>query len=372
MPTFTSSVEDETEEKTHSNNTGGAAPHVSFNKDKKEQNIETFEMLLEDDIDKLPDPECLIEDFLELATVSLWYGESGSRKTFVGIHTAECVARGMDWFSHAVKKGVVLYVYAEGKGGMKRRLKAWRKYHKVQSTPNLHVIAMPVHLITDRQKLTATIKKVADDTAMPVLIVIDTFSNCASGLNQDKQHEVEPALATAHNLTREYGCATMIIHHTNKSDKFNGSQAFRNHVDAMIEVSKDEQAATILHSVKARDLEPFSDIRLSAEIVEAYINEKTGKPVTSLVLKPAPTLYVVHQSKEDKLSPRQEQVLQSFGSEEKLYHTEWEERAKSLYGISSSTFGQALQALKKKGFVEVHKETAMYQRTSKGTEYEAA
>ena len=85
-----------------------------------------------------------------------------------------------------------------------------------------------------------TLKEMIATGEKPDVIIIDTFSNCTSGVDQNLQKEVEPVLHVCHDIRDTYDLQIMLIHHTNKEDGFNGSQAFKNHVDTMLKLSADK------------------------------------------------------------------------------------------------------------------------------------
>jgi hypothetical protein len=243
------------------------------------QGKQVFATLSEDDIEQFPDPEWQIAGILQTSTVSLIFGPSGTGKTFLGLDIAGHVARGMNWLGRRVKQSNVLYVFAEGKYGLKPRILAWRKHHEQNTSPNIRFIARPVQLVNDRQMLLDT---VAEQEVTPALIVIDTFSNCAVGMNQNDRADVFKVLSTAHDLVREHGCHVMIVHHTNRQDMVNGSAAFKNHVDTMVSLSRaSEDAPIIVHCEKQRDAEPFEDITLQLQVIQLYTDPETLEQVNS-------------------------------------------------------------------------------------------
>src|SRR5205823_5575759 len=144
--------------------------------------------------------------------------------------------------------------------------------YQLDPTDNITFIGLPVHLIENRQALFDTIEEMIEEEGKPDLLIIDTFSNCASGIDQNAQKEVEPVLRVCHEVKDTYNIQVMLIHHTNKSDGFNGSMAFRNHVDTMIELlpdDKDEKGTIWMKCAKQRDgAESFDPIKLRLHKVE--------------------------------------------------------------------------------------------------------
>jgi hypothetical protein len=76
-----------------------------------------FRMLSLEDIERLPDPEPLIDGLIDHGTVTKLVGESSKGKSFVAIDWSLCIATGRPWQGHGVRQGRVLYIAAEGAFG---------------------------------------------------------------------------------------------------------------------------------------------------------------------------------------------------------------------------------------------------------------
>jgi hypothetical protein len=69
----------------------------------------------------------LIEDLLDEGALSVIYGDSGSGKTFAALDMTFHVSAGLDWNGKKVKRGLAVYVAAEGGRRIKRRIAALKK-----------------------------------------------------------------------------------------------------------------------------------------------------------------------------------------------------------------------------------------------------
>jgi hypothetical protein len=72
----------------------------------------------------------LIEGVLDEGGLSVNYGDSGSGKTFVALDMGFHVGAGLDWNGKKVRRGLVVYVAAEGGKRIKRRIAALRKRYR--------------------------------------------------------------------------------------------------------------------------------------------------------------------------------------------------------------------------------------------------
>src|SRR5256885_6581622 len=146
---------------------------------------------IQDDIDALPDIEYLIGNTLQACGVSMIFGPSGTGKTFNALNIAYCIAHGIHWFGRPVKQGKVWYINTEGGHGLKLRTAAWRKECGRGKTPNIEFITWPVQLKDHYRELLDTLEE-ADEK--PSLLIVDNYSMCAVGTNQNDQMEVTQAL----------------------------------------------------------------------------------------------------------------------------------------------------------------------------------
>jgi AAA domain len=303
-----------------------------------------------DDIYALPDAFPLIAGVLEAGSVSMLYGVSGTGKTFTGLDLALSISHGIPWQGRAVQQGTTWYINTEGKRGLKKRLQAWYKEHETLEPPldAFKIIPWPLDLRVYTQELIETIN---EQEAPPTLIVVDNFSMCTPGIDQNKQEQVAPVLHLMNTIAADYNCHLLIIHHTNKTGDVNGTMAFRNHVDTMIELVKedtaDRESPILFRCMKARDTEPFRDIRTELKPVLLSINPETREMVTSCVVIPAE---VPVKEPHDGLKDVEQNILDILG-DRFLAYTEWQNESMKDLSISSATFSRARTVLENKGLV---------------------
>ena len=303
-----------------------------------------------EDIYNLPDTLPLIAGVLEAGSVSMLYGVSGTGKTFIGLDVALSVSHGIYWQGRKVQQGTVWYINTEGKRGLKKRLQAWYKEHEALAPTLDHfkIIPWPLDLRAYSQELTETIN---DQQIPPTLIIVDNFSMCAPGVDQNKQEQVAPVLQLMNALAAEYNCHVLIIHHTNKAGDVNGTMAFRNHVDTMIELVKedpaDRESPILFRCIKARHAEPFRDIRTTLKPIVLSIHPNTREMITSCVVVPAE---IPMKEPQDGLKDVEQNIFDILG-ERLLAYTEWQNECMKDLSISSATFSRARTVLENKGLV---------------------
>ena len=78
-----------------------------------------FQLQRDVDLENLPDPEYLVEDFIEESALTVVYGPSGGGKTFAVLDAALSVATNRPWLGKSVHAAPVVYVVGEGTLGIK-------------------------------------------------------------------------------------------------------------------------------------------------------------------------------------------------------------------------------------------------------------
>jgi AAA domain len=303
-----------------------------------------------EDIYAFPDPVYIISPIFESVAVSMIYGMSGTGKTFTALNIGLCVAHGLYWMGHRVAQGTVWYVNTEGGRGLKKRLQAWYKEHSDLSlSPHFKVIPWSMDLRANTQDLLNTLESMSVEEK-PSLLILDNFSMCTAGINQNKQEEVAPILKVLNDMAQNQEFHVMIIHHTNKDDDVNGTMAFRNHVDHMVELRKedknDKHSPIIVRSQKTRDDELFGDIKTELKQITLYINEETFEPVTSCVV-------VASESplKSEGLKDTAQNVLDILGNRSLIF-SDWQKECIDMLKISKATFERYRVELSKKEYIE--------------------
>jgi SpoVK/Ycf46/Vps4 family AAA+-type ATPase len=303
-----------------------------------------------EEVYEFPDPTYIISKILPSIGTSMIYGMSGTGKTFTALHLALCIAHGESWMGRLVKPGPVWYINTEGNGTFKRRIKGWYIGHpELEPTANFKIIPWSLDLRDNFQDLLDTIEAISENEK-PALIIFDNFSMCTSGVEQSKQEQVAPILKKLNDLAQEQKTNLMVLHHTNKEDDFNGSMAFRNHVDTMIQLKKedkaDRQSPIIISSEKARDDDLFRKIKVELKSINLYFDEDEQDFITSCV--------VVESSapiKQPGLKDVTQNILDLLGDDVRSY-TDWRKESTEALGIAKATFDRAREELEAGGYIE--------------------
>lgn len=239
-----------------------------------------------------PDLDFLIDGWLTDNERSVIGGPSRSGKSFLAIHAAMCVARGVDFFDMAVKRGGVVYQAGEGARGVKRRLRAYRQHFKVEAGEDIPLVFLgsKVDLYSregDTQPLIDEIKAWALTMSVPLrLVVIDTLATATAGADENSGKDMGVVLANIARISEETGAHVMLVHHMNADGKkLRGHTSVFANVDQVITVMCDD--ATKIRTAtlsKQKDDEDGLQIRFSLLSVKLGFHERTQRDITSCVV----------------------------------------------------------------------------------------
>jgi hypothetical protein len=226
----------------------------------------------------------LVKGLLECGAMSVLYGDSNVGKTFVALDIANSIASGRAWNGRKVRRGLVIYVAAEGGRGIHRRNEAWQR--KRDTHPDdvlLAVVPCSVDLRStpgDHSELVALVRDAEKRFGEPaVLIVIDTLSRALAGGDENSSVDMGAFIRSCDRLRSRTSAHLMVVHHTGK-DKARGARGWsgiRAAIDTEIEIADGKIAVT-----KQRDLEPIKVIRFDLKQVHLR-QDADGDPITSAV-----------------------------------------------------------------------------------------
>lgn len=285
------------------------------------------------DINELSDPDYLVEDFLPKQGVVALYGQPGSKKGFVivdlvmtiGALTAAEVKAGkkLPWHGKEVEHGAVLYVWAEGQGGIKKRVTAWRQMQqRLTVGHSVAILDMAFNLRNpeDVGELIALAKEAAESLGLPIkMVVLDTLSKCSGGANINAPGEMNELVDGMERLKTEIGALIAVIHHEGKDDSkgMMGATNLKGAIDAEFKVKSVDEIVTV-EGGKTKDDAPanFTFKTRVVDVVNPVTQEpmltKKGKRVTTLTLTMAEPSESAGQDKGPNLTKKQENALQAF------------------------------------------------------------
>jgi hypothetical protein len=229
-------------------------------------------------------PEWLVHGLIEDNTIGLFFGDSGSGKTFLAVDFALCVATGTPFHGKKIiKQGPVVYILGEGKNGFSRRMQAWSINNGYDYQDALvYVSNMPAAFLHYK-----SLKQAAEEIAKikPALIVIDTLARNYGPGDENSTADMNRFIDALDEIRRPHKATVMIIHHTGHGEKHRGrgSYALTCGVDFEFEVRRERNGTVILQCKKMKDAEEPEPLAFEPQTIKMIDDE--GQHMTSLAFE---------------------------------------------------------------------------------------
>lgn len=228
----------------------------------------------------------LIKGVLPAIGLAQIFGDSNVGKSFIAIDMGCHIACGIPWRGLRVKKTGVVYVAAEGLGGLAARLAAWST-HMGEVPDRFWIREWPVGLTVP-----GAAAIVAEDIAelpFPVgLIILDTFAgNFGAGSENDA---ADMAAALLGMKALGYQRMVLNVHHTGHQDKqrSRGHSSLYAAIDVELMVSRQNGGDIVMLShTKVREGERITPLAFRLDRVNLPWADEDGEPINSAVAVPA-------------------------------------------------------------------------------------
>lgn len=232
-----------------------------------------------------------VEGMLTSGAMSVIYGPSNCGKTFFVLDLALHVAWGREWRGRAIDQGAIVYLSLEGAQGIRNRIAAFRKHHKLDAQ-HLPFVAMPkpIDLLESEADVAAVIQLVeyvALHKKLPVrMVVVDTLSRAMAGGNENSPEDMTALIGNCDRIRDATGAHVCIIHHSGKDEArgARGHSSLRAATDTEIEIKRNPALTkSTVRVAKQRDLEAGDPFDFTLKSVALGSNRR-GKDVTSCVV----------------------------------------------------------------------------------------
>lgn len=309
-----------------------------------------------------PRPEPVVSGLLYRDTLAWLIGRSGSYKSFLALDLAAAVASEAQrkWLGRAVYGGPVLYVVAEGVGGMGLRLQAWTERYG----PMSERLRLLPRAVQSKSEGWPVLVELARQLA-PALIVIDTQARISVGVNENSNTEVGELISRLDELRSATRACVLTVHHIGRSgEDARGASALDGAQDTELKVERigGPGVRRVRLSVdKQKDAPDADEVILDLEQVELGRDEATGEPLSSLVvipdlvLDPFPTAHwrtVATENQSLILSILAGQFSEAGGTLAQVMALLREQGQRGEVKYRKSTFYDAWNAILKKDLIE--------------------
>jgi len=241
---------------------------------------ERFKVFDEDDLLAIPRPAWWVKNVIPKAELVVIYGASTSGKSFLAIDLFAAVGRGIPWRGFKTQRGRVVYVAAEGQGGFRNRLEAYRRHHDARSGLKV-VVDAPDLLKADAGPLAKQI--LASGGAD--IIVIDTLAQVSPGGDENSAEDMGKVMSNCRKMHRATGALIVLIHHAGKdlSKGARGWSGLKAAADAEIEVNRIDSERWV-KVTKLKDGEDGGEFRF--KLMPVLLGEdEDGDDITSCVIE---------------------------------------------------------------------------------------
>ena len=224
----------------------------------------------------------IIKGVLPQAEVGILYGQSGSGKTFFVLDMAATVARGAEWRGRKVSNCRVVYVAAEAREGIKKRMDAYDQHVCADGSRPDIIASSPNLLSTDTKQLIEAIGSAG-------LIILDTMAASHSG-DENSAKDMGLFLAACKDISHATGAMVLAVHHTGKEDSkgMRGSSALFAGADFVMEIFKNKVGDHFEHGAmlsKSRDDITGTSFGFELKRVTVGVDDE-GDDVTTCVIEP--------------------------------------------------------------------------------------
>ncbi len=270
--------------------TADAAGDVDDVMDVQPAKAATIQFMTDAEVEALPEPVWLIEDVLVENSLAVLYGLWGSYKSFVALDWALSLATGTAWLGKAAEKVDVLYICAEGTGGLKNRIAAWKQHRGIDgSIEGIRIVPQAINLMdhasAERLVLSAIEVQQASGFA-PKLVICDTLARSMAGGDENTMKDMAVVIANADLIRQKLGGATFLpIHHSGKDQTLGmrGSSGLPSAADTSLRLTRTDPNVEMLCE-KQKDGEAGWTLHMKVERVSLPAKEGSLKPRSSLVM----------------------------------------------------------------------------------------
>lgn len=214
-------------------------------------------------VDRLEEPGWLVDHYIPAGALAAIFGRPGSYKTFLALDWALHIACGSWWNRHPVTRGPVLYVMAEGVGGLRRRKRAWEVAHRTTLDDQpICWYPQPLNLLdvewADGLALVAAEQR-------PALVVVDTVARSMPGGDENTGRDMGRLIEAADQVRHRSGAAVLLVHHTPlDGGRLRGHSSLEGALDTNIGVESDGTTVKVTVD-KQKDAEPAEPLLLHPE-----------------------------------------------------------------------------------------------------------
>jgi hypothetical protein len=232
--------------------------------------------------------EWLVKGLLPRHGVGAFFGAKSAFKSFAAQDLAMHVACGWNWAGRRVMQAPVVYIAAEGAGGLRKR-KAGFELHHAEHLPGIvpfHLIATAPNLGQGTADLEALTEAVAKANVKPGLIVIDTLAQTLGSAEENGAGMIQ-LIANATALSERFACLVLLVHHSGltETDRLRGHSSLGCALDALVFFEPKEGALAARLTVQKLKEEADRNVALDLQLLRVVIaKDCDGDEISTLIV----------------------------------------------------------------------------------------
>jgi hypothetical protein len=220
---------------------------------------------------EIPAAKQIVPRWVAERDIVLWYGQTGSYKSFSVLDMLHSVATGRDWCGIPVEPHPTLYIASEGASGVPDRVRVWGEQ---RGLPDDARYVLDGVRFGDENN--ASIQELIDSCEaadfLPRLVAIDTLAASMLGGNENSSQDIGLIIGGAKVIRDAFDAAVIIIDHTGWDEtREKGSSSKRQHCDVVIESKKIGETTAQLSQIKNRNSAPPPPITVKLSTVGASL-----------------------------------------------------------------------------------------------------
>lgn len=341
--------------------------------DEDASKIRTYQLHPISYLRNLPKRKWAVDHILLDKGLSAFVGDGGSGKTTFKFDLDIARACGINFIGRETSPAFVIWVAGESIDELYDRAIAMLKCNGLSedALTNFLILdgAMPFNNTAEVNTFIEEVQAQLDERGVTpqshsISFTFDTYARCTPGADENSTQDTKMIVDSMLKVSNTFSAQVSIIHHTNAKGTIRGNTAFRDALDTMWNVTKEDGKITLVCD-KMRGKETPAPFQVE---------------MRSILLDPddldctAPVIFSAEASNTEVLTPRvQLQILEILRESGSLASNEWYRRCEKAYKTPYTTWNNHKKALEDAGLVEVPQDVSrgqkkMYTATTLGEE----
>jgi len=218
--------------------------------------------------------------------LAVTWGPPKCGKSFLILDALLHVALGWEYHGRRVAQGPVVYCAFEGQTGVRARVEAFRRHHRLDdANPPFFLMPATLDLIGRHDDLIDAIKAQIGETR-PVAVCLDTLNRSLRG-SENRDEDMSAYIAACDAIRAAFGCAVIVVHHCGiERTRPRGHTSLMGAADAQVAVKRESDGRITAKVEFAKDFEADARIACALQVVDVGTDED-GETITSCVVVPA-------------------------------------------------------------------------------------